>query len=91
MTNYSKTDLAQAVAATCGVSKKQADEILTATLAVIREETRSGKTVNLPGFGKFAEKLRPAREGRNPRTGETVQIAESRTLSFKASKAKAAA
>ncbi|MFB2531010.1 HU family DNA-binding protein [Paracoccus sp. p3-h83] len=91
MTNYSKSDLVQAVAASCGVSKKQVDEILTTALTVIREETRSGKAVNLPGFGKFAEKLRPARDGRNPHTGETIQIAESRTLSFKASKAKASA
>lgn len=91
MSNYSKTDLVKAVAATCAVSQKQADEILTAALQVIREETRAGKAVNLPGFGKFSEKVRPSRVGRNPSTGEAIQIAESRALSFKPSKASKAA
>ena len=90
MTNFSKSDLARTVSETCGVSKSQADEILTAAFAVIREEATAGKTVAIPGFGRFSEKIRAAREGRNPRTGETVQIAEKRALSFKASKSKAA-
>lgn len=63
MTNFSKSDLARAVAVACTVSKSQAEEILTATFAVIREETAGGKVVNIPGFGKFVEKVREAAHG----------------------------
>ncbi|PZO64584.1 MAG: HU family DNA-binding protein [Paracoccus denitrificans] len=86
--NYNKSDLVSAVAHSTGVSKKQVDEILTATLDVIGEETRAGKSVNLLGFGRFSEKLRAARNARNPRTGETVAVPESRALIFKASKSR---
>lgn len=89
MTNFSKSDLIRAVAATCGVSKSQADEILTAAFTVIQEEATAGKTVAIHGFGRFSEKIRPAREGRNPRTGEPVQIDEKRALTFKPTKSKA--
>ncbi len=90
MTNFSKSDLARAVAVACTVSKSQAEEILTATFAVIREETAGGKVVNIPGFGKFVEKVRKPRTGRNMLTGEPIEIGERRALSFKPSKAKAA-
>ena len=90
MITYSKTELVRAVADTCAVSKSQAEEILTATFAVIREETAGGKVVNIPGFGKFSEKVRKPRTGRNMITGEPIEIGERRALSFKPSKAKAA-
>lgn len=90
MINYSKTELVRAVAESCAVSKSQVEEILTVTFAVIREETAGGKVVNIPGFGKFVEKVRKPRTGRNMLTGEPIEIGERRALSFKPSKAKAA-
>lgn len=62
--------------------------MLDAATAIIREETEQGKTVSLPGFGKFSLKTRAARTGRNPATGESIQIAASSTLSFRPTKAK---
>lgn len=86
MANFTKSDLIAAVADTTGRARKDVEEVLTAALSVIREEADSGKTVALHGFGRFLAKERPARAGRNPATGEAIQIAASRTLSFKPSK-----
>lgn len=89
MANFSKSDLVAAVAGITGRTKKDADEMVSAVFAIIREETDAGKTVNIPGFGRFGVVDRPAREARNPRTGETVQIAAKRSLKFKAAKVRA--
>lgn len=86
MANFSKSDLIAAVADTTGRARKDVDDILSAVLSVIREEADSGKIVAIHGFGRFAMKERAARTGRNPATGETIQIAASRTLTFKPSK-----
>lgn len=88
---FGKNDLARTIAEHCGVSISKAEEILTVTTATIREQTAAGKAVELRGFGKFSERVTAARMGRNPRTNEAIEIAESRILKFKASKAKAAA
>ena len=85
-----KSDLAATVAEATGVSKSKADEILTRAFAEITSEVEAGNAVSLAGFGKFYEKDRPARAGRNPRTGETIQIAASRSMKFRPFKAKAA-
>lgn len=85
-----KADLVAAVAEATGVSKSQVDEILTETFGTIRGWAAGGSTVSFPGFGKFEEKIRAARAGRNPATGESIQIPEKRSLTFKAGKAKAA-
>lgn len=73
--NYSKADLIAALAEATGFKKRDIEEVIDATTAIIREETNQGKVVSFPGFGKFAVKDRPARLGRNPRTGESVQVA----------------
>ncbi|WP_353429467.1 HU family DNA-binding protein [Paracoccus denitrificans] len=86
MANFSKSDLIAAVAQTTGHKKKDVEEMVFAVFATIREEAEAGQTVNITGFGRFAMKDTPAREGRNPRTGETVQIAAKRVLKFKPSK-----
>lgn len=86
MTNFTKTDLIKAVSQATGIKKTEAESAVSAVLSIIREEATAGKTVALPGFGRFTLKERAARIGRNPRTGEPVQIAASQTLAFKPAK-----
>ena len=88
MANYSKTDLINDVAAQCNFTKTSVKEMLDAALDKIVAQTEAGTTVSLPGFGRFQVKDRAARTGRNPATGETIQIAASKALTFKASKTK---
>jgi len=62
-------------------------DTIDALIETIRERTDAGDTIRILGFGSFCVKSRRARTGRNPRTGETVEIAETRRLHFKASRA----
>ncbi len=82
-----KNDLIDLIAANADLSKASAGRALDAAIAGITAELAKGETVALVGFGSFNVKPRAAREGRNPRTGETIQIAASNTPSFKAGKA----
>lgn len=82
-----KNDLIDAVAAEADLSKASAGRALDAALDAITAELAKGEAVSLVGFGTFSVKPRAAREGRNPRTGETIQIAASNTPGFKAGKA----
>ena len=70
-----------------GLTNKDATAALDATLAAIGDALAQGESVQLIGFGTFSVKERAAREGRNPRTGETVKIAASKAPAFKAGKA----
>lgn len=81
-----KADLAEKVAE-IGVSKKQAAEAVDCILGAIKDALASGDRVSLIGFGTFSVKERAARQGRNPRTGDTIQIAAKSVPSFKAGKA----
>ena len=81
-----KADLAEKVAE-IGVSKKQAAEAVDCILGAIKDALASGDKVSLIGFGTFSVKGRAARQGRNPRTGDTIQIAAKNVPSFKAGKA----
>ena len=81
-----KTELINAIAAE-GLSKKDAEKALNAMTGAIGDALAKGETVQLMGFGTFSVKERAAREGRNPRTGETVKIAASKVPAFKAGKA----
>ena len=81
-----KTDLVEVVVAETGVSKKQADAVVSAALAAITSALKAGDKVQLIGFGTFEVKESAAREGRNPKTGETITIAASKKPSFSASK-----
>ena len=83
-----KQDLARRVADVTGIANKTALAAIDALIAEIKAATEEGASVNLAGFGKFQVKTRAARIGRNPRTGEAVEVAETRALSFRASKAK---
>ena len=81
-----KTDLVEVVVAETGVSKKQADAVVSAALAAITSALKSGDKVQLIGFGTFEVKESAEREGRNPKTGEVIKIAASKKPTFSASK-----
>lgn len=81
-----KNQLAQKLAEKFGISKKQGLEWLDATFEEIASAIKTGEKVNIAGFGIFRVADRKAREGRNPKTGETVHIAASKAPKFRASK-----
>lgn len=78
-----KVELVEAVAEESGLSKADSTRAIDAFLNTIKEELAKGEKVPLAGFGTFAVSKREAREGRNPRTGETVQIAARNAVTFK--------
>lgn len=82
-----KTELIAAVAEKAEISKKDAEKAVKAFTDAVAEELAKGGKVQLVGFGNFEVSERPAREGRNPRTGETMTIAASKTSKFKPGKA----
>lgn len=79
-----KADFVDKVAAESGLSKKDAGSAVDAFLGCVEGALRSGDEVTFTGFGKFHVAHRGAREGRNPRTGETMTIAASRVPRFTA-------
>ncbi len=81
-----KNDLIAAVADSTGMSKSDVAAAIDATLSSITDTLRAGGEVKLVGFGSFHVTRRAASTGRNPRTGETIQIAASRQPKFKAGK-----
>lgn len=82
-----KTELVAAMAEKTELSKKDAEKALKAFTDVVAEELKKGEKVQLVGFGTFEVAEREAREGRNPRTGETMTIARSKAPVFKAGSA----
>ena len=82
-----KADLAAEVAGRASLTKAQARSTVNAVFELIGDALTNGDTVSVTGFGRFSMKSRSARTGRNPRTGESVAIAASKTPSFKAGKA----
>ena len=82
-----KADLVAAMAEKAGVSKKDAEASLKAFTEVVAEELKKGEKIQLVGFGTFEVAERPARTGRNPMTGKTIEIAASKSPKFKAGKA----
>ena len=81
-----KTELAAAVAEKTGLSKKDAEQAVAATVQTITQALLRGEKVQLSGFGIFEVKDREARVGRNPHTKEAIQIPATRLPVFKASK-----
>ncbi len=81
-----KNQLAQTLGEKFGVSKKQSMEWLDTLFEEITKVIKSGDKVNIAGFGIFRVADRKAREGRNPKTGETVHIKASKAPKFRASK-----
>ena len=82
-----KTELVAAVAEQAGLSKKDAEAAVKAFTDVVAEALKAGDKIQLVGFGTFEVSERAAREGGNPRTGETMTIEASKTPKFKAGKA----
>lgn len=79
-----KADLVNAMAEKAGMTKVQAKKALDAMLDATVETLKKGEKVVLLGFGTFSVVERPARKGRNPRTGEVIKIKASKSVKFKA-------
>jgi DNA-binding protein HU-beta len=79
-------ELIEHVASEAGVDRTAAKKAVDAVIGAIVGAAKKGEEVNLPGFGKFKVKDSPARTGRNPSTGEPIDIAASRKLAFSAAK-----
>lgn len=80
-------DLAEQISAEHGLTKADAKKIVDGVFAAIGDAAAKGEEIALAGFGKFKVKDSPAREGRNPSSGATIQIAASKKLTFTAAKA----
>lgn len=81
-----KTDLAEYVHDNIGLSKKDCKNVVEAFFEEIKAAFERGERVKLSGFGNFELHDKPARPGRNPRTGEEVTIQSRRVVTFKASR-----
>jgi DNA-binding protein HU-beta len=81
-----KSELVAAIANGSGVTKADANRVLDTFMQTVTDALKSGDQVVLPGFGSFSTGNRSARTGRNPQTGQTIQIRASRVAKFKAGK-----
>ena len=81
-----RPELIEAIASKADLSKKDAAKALDAILSVVTDSLKQGQSVAIVGFGTFLVRESEARTGRNPRTGEKIQIAASRRPAFKAGK-----
>jgi len=82
-----KSELIDAIAAGADISKAAAGRALDSMLDAVTDSLQKGEGVSLIGFGTFSVKERAARQGRNPKTGETIQIKAAKVPGFKAGKA----
>ena len=81
-----KVEMAERLAARIGMNKVAARDAVYSVFAAIGEALTNGEEVRIVGFGTFGTRNRPARTGRNPRTGEAISISSSKSPSFKAGK-----
>jgi DNA-binding protein HU-beta len=81
-----KNELISAIAEESGVAKADAARVLDAMISTVTATLKSGGSVSLIGFGTFSVKRREARTGRNPQTGQTINIAAANVPGFKAGK-----
>lgn len=79
-----KSEMIEVLSSKTGLSKADAEKMFNATFDLFKEELAKGNKVSVAGFGTFKISERAAREGRNPQTGETIQITASKSVSFKA-------
>ena len=82
-----KSDLIEAIAAASDIPKAAASRALDAMVESVTDSLKKGESVSLVGFGTFAIKERAARTGRNPQTGQPIEISAAKVPSFKAGKA----
>ena len=81
------SDLVDAVATKTGATKTDAKKLIDSVFGAIADAAAKGEEVAINGFGKFKVKASPARDGRNPSTGETIKIKASKKLTFAAARA----
>lgn len=81
-----KTQLIDAVSASAGHTKKDTETVIEALISEVSGALAKGEKVDLRGFGNFVSREKKARQGRNPKTGETIEIAARRAVAFKPSK-----
>lgn len=81
-----KTELINAISEQAGITKENAKSALEATIGSIQGAVEKGDKVSIPGFATWSASYRPAREGRNPSTGKTIQIEDRVAVKFKAGK-----
>lgn len=89
MATFSKTDLIRSLAEVHALPKNKIEVLVDDLFNQVRTQADAGSTVAIHGFGRFEVKTKAARTGRNPATGETMQIPESRKLTFRPAKSKA--
>ncbi len=82
-----KSELIEAIAASADIPKAEATRALDAMVESVTDSLKKGESVSLVGFGTFAIKERAARTGRNPQTGQPIEISAAKVPSFKAGKA----
>lgn len=82
-----KSEMIEALANKTGLTKADVEKVFNGTFDLFKSELEKGNNVSVAGFGTFKISERSAREGRNPQTGETIQIAASKSVSFKAGSA----
>ncbi len=80
-----KADLVEMIYSKIGISKKDASDILEGVFDIIKEALKNGEKVKISGFGNFSVRNKKTRKGRNPQTGEEIEISARRVLSFKPS------
>jgi len=79
-----KADLINSISEKTGLTKTKSNEVIDAFLSSVTESLSEGEKVTLVGFGTFTTSQRDARKGRNPKTGETIDIPSKRVARFKA-------
>lgn len=82
-----KSDLVAAIVTITGLTRRQADDVLSSTVEHITDALARGESLNLMGFGAFTVAQRSARTGRHPQTGEPMEISASKHVNFKPGKA----
>ncbi len=85
--HMTKSETLQTLAESTGKSKKEVSEMLEAIVALAYSETKKSGEFTVPGLGKLQKKKRDARQGRNPATGETIQIPAKTVVKFRLAKA----
>lgn len=79
-----KSEIIEALANETGLTKADVEKVYNGTFNLFKDELAKGNNVAVAGFGTFKISNRAARDGRNPQTGETIHIAASKSVSFKA-------
>ncbi len=82
-----KSEMIEALAQNTGLTKAEVEKVFNGTFELFKDELAKGNSVAVSGFGTFKISNRAAREGRNPQTGETIQIKASKNVAFKAGNA----